>query len=171
MSQEWMSREQRETNPEVQQHRTPDDELRRTLEENKSDETTVAVTTQESFDGVREKAMRIATIDELEEGSGARRWFSPGVAANEKTKKAQELVRALVGPITKEGDTVVASDSKSKLWRDLSLKRALQHWNLKYVDVARGPGSALRVFTSSERLANHLNINEIGAVGKLVTKI
>ena len=36
------------------------------LEENKkSDETTVAVTTQESPDGVREKAMRIASIDEL----------------------------------------------------------------------------------------------------------
>ena len=35
------------------------------LEENKSDEKTVAVTTQESLDGIREKAMRIASLDEL----------------------------------------------------------------------------------------------------------
>ena len=40
---------------------------------------------------------------------------------------------------------------------------------MKYVDVAWSPGLALRVFTSSERLANHLKINEIGEVGKLVT--
>ena len=40
---------------------------------------------------------------------------------------------------------------------------------MKYVDVARSPGSALRVFTSSER-PNHLKINEIGEVGKLVKK-
>ena len=35
----------------------------------------------------------------------------------------------------------------------------------------RHEGSALRVFTSSERCANHLKINESGAVGKLVRKI
>ena len=29
----------------------------------------------------------------------------------------------------------------------------------------------MRVFTSTERLANHLKINEIGEVGKLVTKL
>ena len=71
----------------------------------------------------------------------------------------------------KEGDIVVASDSKSKLCKRMSLKRAIQDWNMKYVDVAGSPGLALRVFTSSERLANHLKINEIGEVGKLVTKI
>ena len=109
-------------------------------------------------------------IDELETGSSAGRWFSPGRAANDKTKKANELVRALVGQITKEGYIVVASDSKSKLWKDLSLKRATQNWNMKYVDIARSPGSALRVFISSERLANQLKINEIGEVGKLVKK-
>ena len=38
------------------------------LEENKSDETTVAATTQESLEGIREKAMRIASIDKLEAG-------------------------------------------------------------------------------------------------------
>ena len=57
-------------------------------------------------------------------------------AANEKTKEANELVRAFVGQITKEGDIVVASDSKSRLWRDLSLKRAMQNWNMKYVGSA-----------------------------------
>ena len=33
--------------------------------------------------------------------------------------------------MTNEGDIVVASDSKSKLWRDLSLKRAIQNLNMK----------------------------------------
>ena len=51
----------------------------------------------------------------------------------------------------------------------MDLKRAVQNWNMKYVDLARSPESALRVFTSSERLAIHLKINEIGEVGKLVT--
>ena len=64
-----------------------------------------------------------------------------------------------------EGDTVVASDSKSRLWKDMSVKRTIQNWNMKYVDVARSPGLAL-----SDRLANHLKINEIGEDGKLVTK-
>ena len=76
-----------------------------------------------------------------------------------------------MGLITKEGDTVVASDSKSKLWRDLSLKRAIQNWNTKCVDIARSPGSALSVFTSCERLANQLKTNEIGEVGTWVKKI
>ena len=40
-----------------------------TMEKNNSDETTVAATIQESMDGIREKAMRIASIDELETGS------------------------------------------------------------------------------------------------------
>ena len=103
--------------------------------------------------------------------SSAARWSSAGRTANDKTKKANELVSALVDQITKEGDIVVGSDSKSKLWRDLSLKRAIQNWNMKYVDIVRSPGSVLRVFTSSERLANQLMTNEIGEVGKLVTKI
>ena len=105
------------------------------------DETTVAVNTQESLDGIREKAMMVASIDELETGSSAGRWSGPGRAANDKTKKADELVRALVGQITKEGDIVVASDSKSKRRRDLSLKRE-QH--MKCIDIARSPRSALR---------------------------
>ena len=78
----------------------------------------MAVTAQESSDGIREKATRIASIDELETRSSAEKWSSPGKAANVTTKKANELVRALVGQITKQGGMVVASDSKSKLWRD-----------------------------------------------------
>ena len=42
-------------------------------EVNKSDERTVAVTTQESLDGIREKAMRIASLDEMGASSSARR--------------------------------------------------------------------------------------------------
>ena len=42
---------------------------------------------------------------------------------------------------------------------------------MKHVDIARSAGSAIRVFTSSERLANHLKINEIGEVGKLLKRI
>ena len=61
----------------------------------------------------------------------------------------------------------------------MSLKRAIQNWNMKYVDVVRSPGSVMRVFTSSERLANQLKKNEmddpkvekIGEVGNLVKKI
>ena len=67
-------------------------------------------------------------------------------------------------------DRKKASDSKSKLWKDMNLKRAIRNWNMKYVDVERSPESALRVFTSTERLANQLKINEIGEVGKLVKK-
>ena len=42
---------------------------------------------------------------------------------------------------------------------------------MKCVDVARSPGSVLRVFTSSERVANYLKTSEIGEVEKLETKI
>ena len=77
------------------------------MEENKSDVRTVAVTTQESSDGIHEKA-----IDELETGSSAGRRSSPG-RANDRTK-ANELVRSLVGIIQKEGDAVVFSYCKSK---------------------------------------------------------
>ena len=70
-------------------------EQKTSLEESKSVETAVAVTTQESLDGIREKATMTASIDELEIGSSAGRWSSPGGAANEKTKKTNELARAL----------------------------------------------------------------------------
>ena len=71
----------------------------------------------------------------------AARWSSPGGAENDRTRKANELVRSLVGRIKKEGDIIVASGSKSKLWRDMNLKRALQDWNMEYVDSPRSPGS------------------------------
>ena len=99
------------------------------------------VTTQESLDGIREKAMRIASLDKLGASSSAGRWSSSVEAENDRTKKANELVRAFVGSTMKEGDMDVACDSKSKLWRDLSWQRARQNWNMKYVDVARSPGS------------------------------
>ena len=100
----------------------------------------MAVTTQESLDGIREKVMRIASLDELSASSSAGRWSSSGGADKDRNKKVNEIVRAIAGLMTKEEDIVVASDSKN--------------WNMKYVDVARSPGSATRVFTSSERLAN-----------------
>ena len=68
------------------------------LEENKSDEGTVAVTIQESLDGIREKVMRIASLDELEESSGG----------GPRNKKVNEIVRTILGLVMKEGDTVVA---------------------------------------------------------------
>ena len=91
----------------------------------------MAVTTRESLDGILEKAIRIASIGELETGSSAGRWSSPKGAANDKTKTANELVRAVVGQMAKEGDIDVTNDSKSKLWKDLSLKRAKQNGNMK----------------------------------------
>ena len=129
------------------------------MEENTSDETTVAVTTHGSSGGIREKAMRLASLS-----SSAGRWSSSGGAENDKNKRANEIVRAIVGSIVKEGNSVVASHSMSKLWKYMTLKRQIQNWNMKYVVVARSPGSALRV-------SNCLKINEMGKVGKLVTKI
>ena len=105
----------------------------------------MAVTTQESSDGIREKAMRIAGLDELGASSSAGRWSFAGGAEKGRNKKVSEMLRAIVGLMAKEEDIVVASDSKSKLWKDRSLKRSIQNWNMKYVDVARNPG----VLTSS----------------------
>ena len=115
--------------------------------------------------------MRIASLDELGASSSAGGWSSPGRADIHRNKKVNEMVRAFVCSIMIEGDIVVASDSKSKLWKNVSLIRAIPNWNMKCVDVARSPGSSLRVFTSSERLANYLKINEIGEVEKLAMKI
>ena len=57
-------------------------------------------------------------------------------AENDKAERANEIVRTLVG-IIKKRDIVVATGSKSNLWRDMSLKRAVQNWNVKHVDVVR----------------------------------
>ena len=131
------------------------------LEEDNSDEKTVAVTTQESLDGICEKAMRIARIDELGAKQQCRKivQFKEG-AENNRNKKASEIVKAIVGSIMNEVDIVTMSDSKPKLWKDMSLKRAIENWNMEHVNVARNPGSALRVFTSSERLARSWRIGD-----------
>ena len=76
-----------------------------------------------------------------------------------------------MGQILKNGDVVVASDSKSRLWRDLSMRQAIQNWNMIYADIARSPESALRAFTRNEGLANKLNEDEVGEVGNLLKKI
>ena len=132
------------------------------LEGDQGNERTVAVTTQGSLAGIREKAMRIASLDEMGASSSARRGPSPGRVEVDKTKKARDIVRAFVSSIMTGGDTVVACDSKSKLWKDADLKVAMQTWSLKFVDIARSPESALRVFTSSERLANQMQISDMG---------
>ena len=67
--------------------------------------------------GIREKATRIASVDELETGSSTARWPSTGGAENDRTGKVNDLLRSLVGIMKKEGDIIVASGSKSKLWR------------------------------------------------------
>ena len=105
------------------------------LEENNSDEWMVAVTTQESLDGILEKAMRIVSLHKMGTCCSARRGHSPEGAEIDKTKKAKEIVR----PYT-----------KSKLWKDVGLRRAMQNWNMKYVDNLRSPESALREFITSE---------------------
>ena len=38
----------------------------------------------------------------------------------------------------------------------MSWKRAIQDWNMKYVDTETSPGSGIRVFTSSERTGESL---------------
>ena len=50
------------------------DEFRSSTVPNVSDERVVAVT-QESLDGVREKALRIASLDEMGASSSAKRWL------------------------------------------------------------------------------------------------
>ena len=102
--------------------------------------------------------------------SSASRESSPVGAKIAKTKTAKEFARGHVGSLTKEGDIVVACDSKSKLWKDVDLRRAMQNWNMKFVDMVRSPESARREFTSSERLANKMKIKEIGEVGKMVKR-
>ena len=76
-----------------------------------------------------------------------------------------------MGQILKNGVVVVASDSKSRLWRDRSMRQAVQNWNMCMPTFARSPESALRAFTSSEGLANQLNEDEVGEVGNLLKKI
>ena len=88
----------------------------------------------------------------------------------DKIKKAKEIVRALVGSMTKEGDIVVACDSKSKQWKAVNLRRAMQNWSMKCADTARNQGSVMLVFSSSERLANRMKINAIGEVVRLVKR-
>ena len=72
------------------------------LRENKSDEKTLAVTTQESLDGIREKAMGIASLDELGASSSAGRCPSSLGAENDRNKKVNEVVSVLVGFLMKE---------------------------------------------------------------------
>ena len=91
------------------------------LEENKSDEKTVAVTTKESLDGIREKAMMIANLDELGASSSARRWSNSRGAENDRNTKANEIVRDIVGSTMKERDVVVVYDRKSTLWKHIQV--------------------------------------------------
>ena len=73
----------------------------------------MAVTIQESSEGLCEKAIRIARMDGLETSSSTARWSSPGGAENDKTLKANELVRSLVGRRKKE-ETISVSLAESQ---------------------------------------------------------
>ena len=94
-----MTKEKRETNPEVRQNRTPGEASRRNHHrKSKNDERAAAVTTQESSDGVREKAMRIKNIDVLETGSCTAIWSSSGGAENRMETRELEQLAELEGP-------------------------------------------------------------------------
>ena len=93
-----------------------------------------------------------------------------GSVQGEPKLTRRKKLEALVGSIIEEGDTVVACDSKSKLWKDVDLKGAMQNWSMKYVTIAKSPGSTLRLFTRSERLANRMKISEVGEVGNLMKR-
>ena len=100
----------------------------------------VTVTTQESLDGIR--------------GEGPEDCNPRRVGGMQQCRKMVQFrrsreVRAIVGQITKEGHS-------RRLWQQVKTverleKRAIQNWNMKHVDIARSPGSAVRVFISSER--------------------
>ena len=110
-------------------------------EESKSHERTVAVTAQESSDGMREKTMRI-------ESNSPARCSSLGGAEHDKTEKTNELT------IQKE------ERRYRRLWQQVKtverdeFEASNTTFYMKYVDIVRRPASALRVFTSSERLGN-----------------
>ena len=104
-----------------------------------------------------------------DEGKGERR-IQKFDRTEHQAKNLDENISGREQKRRESGGSDDANGSKSKLWRDMSLKRAIQDWNMKSVDVARRPGPAIRVFTSSERLANQLKINEMKEVGELVTK-
>ena len=63
------------------------------FEEDKDDERKVAVTAQESSDGICEKDTRIANLDQLEASSGAGRWSSSGRAENDRNKQVNAVER------------------------------------------------------------------------------
>ena len=74
----------------------------------------MVVTTQESLDGICEKAMRIASIDELGASSSAGRWFSLG-AENEGTRKSMTDGSGLRRSSKNERNKKV-NDIVSRLW-------------------------------------------------------
>ena len=73
----------------------------------------MAVPTQESSDGICGKAMRLRASTSWRQAAAVQE------GQNDMTRKANELVRSLVGIMNEEGDIIVAFGSKSKLLRDI----------------------------------------------------
>ena len=88
--------------------------------------------------------------------SGAGRWSSSWRAENDRNKKVNEIVRAFVGFIVKERRCCHCLRQQVKAMERIEFEASNTTFEHEIVDVARSPGSSLRVFTSSERLANQL---------------
>ena len=113
------------------EHQTNNDDKQ--MEEDKSDETPVAV-----IKSCCMGSMRIASLVGSGANGSAGRWSSPGRAANDMNEQVDELVRAFVGSIMKERDIVVTTNSKSKLRKDMSLKRVIFENGKRKVSTLRG---------------------------------
>ena len=91
--------------------------------------------------------MRIANIDELETGSSTVRLSSSGGAENDRTGKANELVRSLVGIIKKGADIIVHSGSKSKTVEGHEFEASntrLEHEMCRHCEESRVSGKSVR---------------------------
>ena len=95
----------------------------------------------------RWQSRRIANIDELETGSSTVRWSSPGGAETDRTGKANELVRSLVGIIKKGGHIIVASGSKSKTVEGHEFEASntrVEHELCRHCEESRVSGKSVR---------------------------
>ena len=83
----------------------------------------------------------------METGSSTVRWSGPGGAETDRTGKANELVRSLVGIIKKGGDIIAASGSKSKIVKGHEFEASntrLEHEMCRHCEESRVSGKSVR---------------------------
>ena len=63
-----------------------------------------------------------------------------------------------MGSMTKDGDIVVGGDSKSKLWKEVDFRKAMQKLEHELCRRCEGSRVSVESIHSNERPANHMNI-------------